>query len=240
LDFFKPIWYENGMSTLRALRQAAGLSQERLADLAGTSQPQINKLETGQRKMTVDWAVKLARPLGVEPTSLLGLDADVVAMEPAAAPISRPPARRASPPPLLRTPPTPTTSGGVAEPMPVRAAARGGVDQEMFLEDGPIDWVAKPDYLKNARDPYAMYVVGDSMMPRFRPAQLLHVNPHKPPAAGAGVVVVKRSKAVLVKEFVRRAPEGVVLREYQPADREFTVDNADLDTIHTVVGLQEP
>lgn len=235
------------MSTLRALRQAAGLSQERLAELAGTSQPQINKLETGQRKMTVDWAVKLARPLGVEPASLLGLDADAAAMDPAATPTSRPPARRASPPPLLRAPPTPAASyggtaipGGVAEPMPVRAAARGGVDQEMFLEDGPIDWVAKPDYLKNARDPYAMYVVGESMMPRFRPAQLLHVNPHKPPAAGAGVVVVKRSKAVLVKEFVRRAPEGVVLREYQPDDREFTVGNEDLDTIHTVVGLQEP
>lgn len=221
------------MSTLRALRQAAGLSQERLAELAGTSQPQINKLETGQRKMTVDWAVKLARPLGVEPTSLLGLDAAATTPEP------RPPARRASPPPLLRVASS-VASGGVAEPMPVRAAARGGVDQEMFLEDGPIDWVAKPDYLKNARDPYAMYVVGESMMPRFRPAQLLHVNPHKPPAAGAGVVVVKRSKAVLVKEFVRRAPEGVVLREYQPDDREFTVDNEDLDTIHTVVGLQEP
>ncbi|CAO3413289.1 LexA family transcriptional regulator [Azospirillum doebereinerae] len=219
------------MSTMRELRQAAGLSQEKLAELAGTSQPQINKLETGQRKMTVDWAVKLARPLGVEPTLLLGLDA-----APAVAP---PPTRpRTSPPPLLR--PAPAASGHVAEPMPVRAAARGGVDQEMFLEDGPIDWVAKPDYLKNARDPYAMYVVGESMMPRFRPAQLLHVNPHKPPAAGAGVVVVKRSKAVLVKEFVRRAPEGVVLREYQPADREFTVADEDLDTVHTVVGLQEP
>lgn len=213
---------------MRELRQAAGLSQEKLAELAGTSQPQINKLETGQRKMTVDWAVKLARPLGVEPTVLLGLDP----ASPSAGP--RP---RATPPPLLRALPA---SSLVPEPMPVRAAARGGVDQEMFLEDGPIDWIAKPDYLKNARDPYAMYVVGESMMPRFRPAQLLHVNPHKPPAAGAGVVVVKRSKAVLVKEFVRRAPEGVVLREYRPADREFVVADEELDTIHTVVGLQEP
>lgn len=220
------------MSTMRELRQAAGLSQEKLAELAGTSQPQINKLETGQRKMTVDWAVKLARPLGVEPTVLLGLD-------PAAPGDAAPPARlRTAPPPLLRQ--APASSSVVAEPMPVRAAARGGVDQEMFLEDGPIDWVAKPDYLKNARDPYAMYVVGESMMPRFRPTQLLHVNPHKPPAAGAGVVVVKRSKAVLVKEFVRRAPDGIVLREYQPADREFTVADGDLDTVHTVVGLQEP
>ncbi|SMH53684.1 Phage repressor protein C, contains Cro/C1-type HTH and peptisase s24 domains [Azospirillum lipoferum] len=219
---------------MRELRQAAGLSQEKLAELAGTSQPQINKLETGQRKMTVDWAVKLAQPLGVEPTVLLGLDPAPPAPAPA-----RP---RGGPPPLLRPVPSPSLSSpaAVAEPMPVRAAARGGVDQEMFLEDGPIDWVAKPDYLKNARDPYAMYVVGESMMPRFRPAQLLHVNPHKPPAAGSGVVVVKRSKAVLVKEFVRRVPDGIVLREYQPDDREFTVADTELDTIHTVVGLQEP
>ncbi|KAA0583663.1 helix-turn-helix domain-containing protein [Azospirillum sp. B21] len=219
------------MTTMRELRQAAGLSQEKLAELAGTSQPQINKLETGQRKMTVDWAVKLAQPLGVEPAVLLGLDLPAV---PAAARPARP-----AMPPLLRTPPAGMQQAQAAS-MPVRAAARGGVDQEMFLEDGPIDWIARPDYLKNARDPYAMYVVGESMMPRFRPAQLLHVNPHKPPAPGAGVVVVKRNKAVLVKEFVRRGPEAVVLREYQPADREFTVPLEDLDTLHTVVGLQEP
>ncbi|PWC53058.1 transcriptional regulator [Azospirillum sp. TSH7] len=219
------------MTTMRELRQAAGLSQEKLAELAGTSQPQINKLETGQRKMTVDWAVKLARPLGVEPALLLGLDV------PAAPPAVHRPARPALAP-LLRTAPVPQAQAAAS--MPVRAAARGGVDQEMFLEDGPIDWIARPDYLKNARDPYAMYVVGDSMMPRFRPAQLLHVNPHKPPAPGSGVVVVKRNKAVLVKEFVRRGADAVILREYRPADREFAVALEDLDTLHTVVGLQEP
>ncbi|MCM8734330.1 LexA family transcriptional regulator [Azospirillum sp. A1-3] len=219
------------MTTMRELRQAAGLSQEKLAELAGTSQPQINKLETGQRKMTVDWAVKLARPLGVEPALLLGLDV------PAVTPATPRPARPALAP-LLRTAPAPQAQAAAS--MPVRAAARGGVDQEMFLEDGPIDWIARPDYLKNARDPYAMYVVGDSMMPRFRPAQLLHVNPHKPPAPGSGVVVVKRNKAVLVKEFVRRGTDAVILREYRPADREFAVALEDLDTLHTVVGLQEP
>ncbi len=231
MDFPKPFWYERTMTTMRELRQAAGLSQEKLAELAGTSQPQINKLETGQRKMTVDWAVKLARPLGVEPALLLGLD--VPATPPAATRPARPVLA-----PLLRTAPAPQAQ--TAASMPVRAAARGGVDQEMFLEDGPIDWIARPDYLKNARDPYAMYVVGDSMMPRFRPAQLLHVNPHKPPAPGAGVVVVKRNKAVLVKEFVRRVTDAVILREYRPADREFAVALEDLDTLHTVVGLQEP
>ncbi|CAO3354088.1 hypothetical protein [Azospirillum melinis] len=234
MDFPKPFWYERLMTTMRELRQAAGLSQEKLAEMAGTSQPQINKLETGQRKLTVDWAVKLAGPLGVEPAVLLGLDGPAAATAQTAS--MRP--ARPSLPPLLRTAPLPQAQA--APSMPVRAAARGGVDQEMFLEDGPIDWIARPDYLKNARDPYAMYVVGDSMMPRFRPAQLLHVNPHKPPAAGSGVVVVKCNKAVLVKEFVRRGPDMVILREYRPADREFPVPLEEIDTLHTVVGLQEP
>ncbi|HSK39944.1 MAG TPA: S24 family peptidase, partial [Arenibaculum sp.] len=124
--------------------------------------------------------------------------------------------------------------------LPVLSAARGGVDQEMFLEDGPIDWVAVPDYLKNARDSYGMYVVGESMMPRFRPQQLLYVNPYKPPAPGSGVVVVKTSKAVLVKEFVRRAPMGILVREYRPETREFVIPLEELEAVHTVVGLQEP
>lgn len=234
------------MSTLRELRQAAGLSQEKLAELAGTSQPQINKLEAGQRKMTVDWAVKLAKPLGVEPAVLLGLVDATIDNALVSASASRSPASRSargaqlSEKSLLRTIDPETAGPNPFESMPVRAAARGGVDQEMFLEDGPIDWVKKPDYLKNARDPYGMYVVGESMMPRFRPAQILHINPYKPPACGAGVIVVKRNQAILIKEFVRRSPEGVVLREYQPEAREFTVAEEDLDTVHTVVGLQEP
>ncbi len=97
-----------------------------------------------------------------------------------------------------------------------------------------------PDYLKNARDPYAIYVVGDSMMPRFRPAQLLHVNPHKPAQPGIGVVVRKKNNAVLIKEFVRIVPEGVVVKEYQPEMREFMVSADEVASVHTVVGLQEP
>lgn len=60
--------YYLGMSPnrLRELRKAADISEEKLASLAGTSQPQINRLETGQRRLTKKWAKKLAPHLGVE------------------------------------------------------------------------------------------------------------------------------------------------------------------------------
>lgn len=73
------------MSRLRELREAHGLSQERLAELVKpkTSQPQIGRLEkkpgeTGYRKMTVNWAQRLAPHLGdCNPLYLLGLSDDV-------------------------------------------------------------------------------------------------------------------------------------------------------------------
>jgi phage repressor protein C with HTH and peptisase S24 domain len=56
---------------------------------------------------------------------------------------------------------------------------------------------------------------------------------------GAGVVVAKRNNAVLIKEFVRRDDTTLVLRQYQPADL-IECDAAEIQAVHTVVGLDEP
>ena len=56
---------------IRALRLRAGLSQERLGEIAGTTGQQISRLEKSTRKLTQDWAERLAAPLGVRPSQLL-------------------------------------------------------------------------------------------------------------------------------------------------------------------------
>lgn len=45
---------------LREFREAAGLSQDELADRVGSSFQQISKLERGERKLTREWAERLA------------------------------------------------------------------------------------------------------------------------------------------------------------------------------------
>lgn len=59
------------MMGLRELREAAGLNQTELARLVGTSQPQINRLEQGDRQITKKWALRLAPHLRVTPEFLL-------------------------------------------------------------------------------------------------------------------------------------------------------------------------
>jgi putative transcriptional regulator len=58
--------------TLREVRQAAGLSQLALADLAGVRQATISDLETGKtRRVDLDVLDRLARALRCEPGDLL-------------------------------------------------------------------------------------------------------------------------------------------------------------------------
>lgn len=207
---------------IRDYRQARGWTLQQLAEASGTTKSQIDKLEKGERRLTVDWLMRLATPLNCDPRDLLVMDSAAPSL---------------SPPPTLQA-----MHGSLlpAATLPVRGAARGGAAQEMFLTDGAIDQVPRPHYLAHVKDAYAVYVVGDSMSPMYRPRQLLFINPYKLPVAGSGVVITQPSGAVLIKEFVRQKPTGVVLREYQPTQRDFTLPQQDIVAIHAVVGATEP
>lgn len=56
---------------LRGLRLAAGMSQQKVADLSGLSQAEINRFELGQRKMSVEHATKIAQTFRIPPAELL-------------------------------------------------------------------------------------------------------------------------------------------------------------------------
>lgn len=59
------------MSLIRDLRKKIGMTQQQLAELAGTSQPQIKRLEKGQRTLSKDWAERLAPHLRVTAEHLM-------------------------------------------------------------------------------------------------------------------------------------------------------------------------
>lgn len=66
--------YRSGMaSNLEKAREMAGLTQEELGRRVGTSQVQIGRLEAGKRKLTKEWAERLAPHLNVTIEYLLNL-----------------------------------------------------------------------------------------------------------------------------------------------------------------------
>lgn len=71
LDWGKAHLYHFGMGILTSYRKRAGLSQSKLAELAGTSQPQIQRLERGTRGLSKKWATKIAPHVRAIPEELM-------------------------------------------------------------------------------------------------------------------------------------------------------------------------
>jgi transcriptional regulator with XRE-family HTH domain len=55
---------------IRALRQDRGLSQERLAEMAGVHRTYLSSLERGERNVSLDNIYAIAEALGVPPAEL--------------------------------------------------------------------------------------------------------------------------------------------------------------------------
>ncbi len=108
----------------------------------------------------------------------------------------------------------------------------------MFLEDGPIGYTARPANLSNVREAYALYMVGDSMEPRYEQGWLLHINPFKPPVRGRDVVVYKTNQAVLIKQFVGWEGESLVVRQLNPPEL-LRIPKSELKECHLVVGSDQ-
>jgi len=57
--------------TIKAFRQKASLSQEQLADLASLHRTYIGSVERGERNISFENIVQIARALDVKPSDLL-------------------------------------------------------------------------------------------------------------------------------------------------------------------------
>lgn len=68
---FNKMFYIHGMNWLREKRQAAGLTQSELAKLVGTSGQNIGLIERGERRLSKEWAERIAPHLGCTPIDLL-------------------------------------------------------------------------------------------------------------------------------------------------------------------------
>jgi len=64
---------------VREMRIGAGLTIGAMASALSVSKAQVSMLETGHRRLTVDWLIRIAEVLGCHPWLLVSDGADVAA-----------------------------------------------------------------------------------------------------------------------------------------------------------------
>jgi phage repressor protein C with HTH and peptisase S24 domain len=219
------LWFQQALDR-------AGVTQADLARHLRLAPSAISRLLKGERQMKLLEAVQIAAFIGVPQEEVLR---HAGAVAPADAPHRTAPTRRGRPPRGPAALPAPPSR---PEQIPIRSAGRGGGDQAMFLADGPIGYTQCPANLGGVRGAYAIYMVGDSMEPRYEQGWLLHVNPFKPPIRGRDVVVYKKGEAVLIKQFVHWDKDALVLRQLNPP-RELRIPREEVLECHLVVGVDQ-
>jgi phage repressor protein C with HTH and peptisase S24 domain len=130
------------------------------------------------------------------------------------------------------------------ERVPVLGMAECGADGWSLWNGDIIDTIPRPMNLAGARRAYAVYIVGDSMEPRYYSGELAHVHPGKPVTIGAFVLVQMRpdhdgeTPKAVVKRLIKRSATKITLEQYNPP-KKFDIKTDDIVSIHRVVGSGE-
>jgi phage repressor protein C with HTH and peptisase S24 domain len=120
-------------------------------------------------------------------------------------------------------PPNATVGGGVkfATWIPVYGHAVGGKDGEFILNGNQVTEVLAPASLSSVPGAYAVYVVGDSMEPRYFAGETVFINPRLPVSRGAFVVAQiaggdDNAPHAYVKRFVSQDAKRLRLEQLNP------------------------
>ena len=123
--------------------------------------------------------------------------------------------------------------------LPVMGAVKGGAEGFYFNEGEAKEFVVRPPALGGVSNAFALYVDGESMEPRYYAGEMLYVNPNRPITRGCFVAVEMGDGQGLIKQFVRRNDDHLVLAQFNPT-KEIRLPIAQVKRIYRITGSGEP
>lgn len=239
--------YQFGMSALRHFRTKAGLSQQALATAAGTSQPQIKRLEAGERTLSKKWAEQLAPHLGVTAETLMFPPSTVDGEPEISSHSGQPTSAGPMPNAVLpdEQPPVDTSIFKGPRNVPVYGTGSGGDGGDFSFNGQLIDHAPRPPGIASRRDVYVVYLVGDSVSPKYEDGDPIYVDPHRRPQPRDYVVVELRGDRdgepgpAFVKRLVSRGGGKLRLEQHNPKGELDPIDEADVVRVHRVIPWPE-
>ncbi|WP_223998427.1 helix-turn-helix transcriptional regulator [Aureimonas sp. SA4125] len=216
-------------SVIRTARKSRGFVQRQLADVADVSIAAVGQWERGANDITMENLRKVA--------VLLGIDAEAA---------NRGELRYVDAPVLLNEVERVTDSGfPTLGPMdiPVSGVSVGGDDADFTFNGQIVDHVRRPPGLINLKNVFALHVLGDSMAPRFEPADLVYCG-GRPAVPGDDVVIEMFPSADspagkgYIKRLISRSASVIVVRQFNPP-REIEFDPYEMKAMHRVIPWRE-
>lgn len=208
---------------LHTARKAKGLTQRSIAEAFGIARVSVTQWESGQSLPETPRIPPLAKMLGVSVEWLM----DGVG--------------NGGPDPSINVQPRiiPGKQLVGARDFPIYAAAQGG-DGFMIVHSDVMEYVKRPVILEGVPDSYGILVVGESMVPAYRPGDMALVHPRRPLERDSDVVLFDHDHRTgdakaMIKRLLNFNDRTLKLEQYNPP-KSFTEHRADWPTCHLVVG----
>lgn len=197
------------------------LSMKALSEAVGKNQTYIQQFITkgSPRVLPEDVRRKLSQLLAIDEALLMNDDQIKALGKPPGQPIQRAVVQQQS----------------EARDLPIMGRARAATDDALIFEGGRVGTTERPSYLVGVEDAFAIYIMGDSMYPRYKSGEIGYVNPHKPPMSGDDVLIEFEDGTGVVKELVRVTRSKVLAKQHNPK-REITYEISNIKRISLIEG----
>lgn len=142
--------------------------------------------------------------------------------------------------------------GSWSRDLPVYGTAIGGHEEHGNLQGSfefnrgdVVDYIRRPPRLDGVKAAFAVFAVGESMMPRFRPGAPVIVHPGVQPAIGDDVLVELKPlhdgdpHPALLKRLVSRNDQRLRLEQFNPPDNNIVVMMKRVLRLYRVVPYEE-
>lgn len=128
--------------------------------------------------------------------------------------------------------------------LPVYGVAVGGSEGDFSFNGTVVDYVRRPPMLTKIGNAFGVYVIGDSMSPRFDDGDLVFVHPGRPPQPGNDVIVELHGEhgepgPCYIKRLVRRTASGVVLAQFNPPRDDIAIEVSRIKAVHRILTAAE-
>ncbi len=213
-------------NAIRTYRKKANLSLAELAEKANASKSQIHKLERGERRLTVDWIMRLSRAMDCKPHDLLPNET-VESSEMVTFPTMK--AKDNMQRPMMLGNPT---------NLPVRGVIGNTPPYHRSLMQEPQEFISRPASLEGAVEAFAVYMGDSSMEPRYYAGETLYVKPNAPITDNCFVLVELLEGRTFAAQVITRSSTHVLLRQMNPLqDKVYPYE--DVASLQRIIGGTE-